>query len=438
MQFNYVARDSKGKEIREVITATSKLEAVDKLFNEKKLNVVSLEQVGDSKNDSRLKQDEDEKEKEVYSSKKSVSFITAMNNYLAVHSKVKAQDKAIVFRLLAVMINAGLSIVKSIKILAKQSESPKLKIVLADIAEKVEGGISFSEALEFYGDIFVESEIGIVKAGEASGQLNKTLVSLADEAEKSASLSKKVKSAMIYPVVVLSILVGAIILVMVVVVPKLSQLFLGTGTELPLSTKILIVSSDWFTSSLLFIPNWLLFIILVVGAMTGISYWKKTPVGRLAWDKLMLRLPIFGNLHRKIALTSFSRQLALLSSSGVSIVHSLEIAAGAIGNEVYHRRLIEVKAEVERGVPINKSLEDDPLFPDLLVGMIAVGEQTAQLGAVTEKIAAFYDEEVETAVKNLSTAMEPIIIVTIGLLVGGLVMAIMQPIMGLTDIAGDL
>jgi len=433
MQFNYTARDKSGKEVTGTISAVSKLEAADKLFNEKQLNVVSLEQSGTQKK-------EDKKEKTttrtvVESEPKEKGIINSINEYLAAHSKVTAKDKAVTFRLLAVMINAGLSIIKALKVLSKQSDNPKLKLVLEDIAKKVEGGMSFSATLREYGEIFVEAEIGMVEAGEASGKLNETLTNLASEVEKSASLTKKIKSAMIYPGVVLSVLVGAIFLVMTMVIPKLAELFEGAGAELPTATRILVGISNWFIASWFIVPNWLLLIALIIGTVVITIYWKKTPTGKVSWDRLMLKLPIFGELNKKAALAAFARQISLLSDAGVPIVRSIEITANAIGNEVYRLRLMETKADVERGVSIHKNIENDPLFPDLVVSMIAVGEQTAQLGAVTKKVAVFYDEEVELFVKNLSTIMEPTIIVTIGFLVGGLVAAIMQPIMDMTDIA---
>ncbi|MFH1546318.1 MAG: type II secretion system F family protein [Patescibacteria group bacterium] len=436
MQFDYTARDKNGNEITGTISAANKLDAADKLFNEKRLNVVSLEQV-DAKKKEKL---EDKKEIPVKKapaaeSHSSGRIIDSINEYLAVHTKVKPKDKAVVFRLLAVMINAGLSIVKALKILGKQSENPKLRLVLNDVAQKVETGNRFSNALRDYGEIFIEAEIGMIEAGEASGQLNKTLVSLATETEKSAGLSKKIHSAMIYPLVVLTVLTGAIFLVMTMVIPKLGELFEGAGAELPISTKILVNASNWFIASTFMFPNWLMLILAIAAMITFLSYWKKTPTGKVSWDRLILHLPIFGQLNQKAALASFARQLALLSSSGVAIIRALEITANAVGNEVYRLRLLEVKADVERGVPIHKSIDGDPLFPDLVVSMIAVGEQTAQLGSVTEKVAAFYDEEVEIFVKNLSTIMEPVIIVVIGTLVAGLVAAIMQPIMDMTDIA---
>ncbi|MCF7836506.1 type II secretion system F family protein [Candidatus Gracilibacteria bacterium] len=439
MQFDYTARDKNGKEITGTISATSKLEAADKLFNEKRLNVVSLEQA-DTKKDPEKKPNTAPSTKSnskitKNSGHSAQGFMNSINEFLATHAKVLPKDKAIVFLLLAVMINAGLSIVKALKILSKQSENPKLKMVLEDIAKKVEGGVRFSDGLKEYSEIFLESEIGMIEAGEASGQLNKTLVNLATETEKSSGLSKKIKSAMIYPAVVVTILIGAVFLVMTMVIPKLGELFSGAGAELPFATQLLVNTSNWFIGDTLIMPNWLWLICIMVGGVILINWWKKTPTGKVSWDRFLLNLPIFGMLNKKAALASFSRQLALLSDSGVAIVCSLEITANAVGNEVYRLRLLEVKADVERGIAIHKSIEGDKLFPDLVVSMIAVGEQTAQLGAVTQKIAVFYDEEVDTYVKNLSTIMEPVIIVVIGVMVGGLVAAIMQPIMELTDVA---
>lgn len=447
MLFTYTARDKNGKELTGTIEAASKLEAADKLFNEKQLNVVSLEQAkgapktsgepGQGKatksKDSSGKGQTDAKDKA--EPRSIVATLKSLDTYLVTHSKVKPQDKAIAFRLLSVMINAGLSIVKSLRVLSEQVDNKKLGAVLADTADRVEGGGSFSQALAEHGEVFVQSEIGIIAAGEASGQLNKTLASLAVETEKSASLSRKIRSAMIYPGVVLTVLVGAVILLMTLVIPKLSELFVGTGVELPLSTRILVGTSNWFIASTIWVPNWLLVILVLVGSVAFLGVWKKSPDGRVVWDGLMLRMPIFGQLNKKAALASFARQLALLSGSGVAIVRALEITANAVGNEVYRRRLLEVKEDVEQGVPIHKVIENDKLFPDLVVSMILVGEQTAQLGSVTEKIAEFYDEEIEVFVKNLSTIMEPVIIVIIGVLVGGLVAAIMQPIMDISDIA---
>jgi type IV pilus assembly protein PilC len=443
MLFQYTARDKNGKEVTGTIEAASKLEAADKLFNQQSLNVVNVEKAEGKSALASVVAETAEKlyigKSEEYIAKKQIAaakgMIEGLNDYLIGHTKITPQDKAVCFRLLAVMINAGLSIIKSLKILSEQTDNKRLQNILREVGNHVETGSSFSGALSDHKDVFNDAEIGMIASGEASGQLNKTLNDLAIETEKSANLKSKIHSAMIYPGVVLTVLVLAVILVMTLVIPSLSELFTGAGVELPIITRLLVSASNWFISSTLFVPNWLLVILVMVGAFLFIQAWKSTAKGKYTWDGLMLRLPIFGLLMKKVALASFARQLALLSSSGVAIIRSLEITANAVGNEVYKRRLLEVKEEVERGVPIHKVIEGDKLFPSLVVSMIAVGEQTAQLGNVADKIATFYDEEVATFVKNLSTIMEPMIIVIVGAMVAGLVAAIMMPIMQIADIA---
>jgi len=466
MLFTYIARDKNSKEITGKISATSKLDAADKLFQEKQLSVIKIEGI-DEKSSSPEKKEEESpttivketketekidntkihigqsKEIETSNSKaskkqKNRSFkdlFSMMNDFLIQQTKITSKEKAIMFRLIAVMIGAGLPIVKALKTLSKQTANKRLQVVLSEIASNVEEGSNFSKALAEYDDIFTEAEIGMISAGEASGQLNKTLANLATEAEKSANLKNKIKSAMIYPIVVLTILIGAVILVMTLVVPKLSELFTSNDVELPISTKILVGGSDWFISSWFIVPNWLLVVLLIICAVVGIKSWKKTKIGLVMWDNLMLNIPIFGQLNRKAALASFARQLSLLSESGVPIIRALEITAKAVGNEIYKERLLEIREEVENGLPIYKVIKNDDLFPGLVVNMIAVGEQTAQLGSVADKIAIFYDDEIDTFVKNLSSIMEPVIIVVIGTLVAGLVASIMQPIMQISDIA---
>jgi type II secretory pathway component PulF len=273
MKFTYTARDKNGQESTGTIIAANKLEAADQLFNKKQLNVVNLEQVdrkkeksSNEKGDSNLNTHQPKKD-----------LITNINDHLAIYTKVKPKDKAVMFRLLAVMINAGLSIVKALKILANQSENAKLRIVLRDVSVKVETGTRFSDALSEHSEVFIESEIGMIAAGEASGQLNKTLVSLATETEKSASLRKKIKSAMIYPIVVLIVMLLATILIMTMVIPKLAELFASAGTELPLSTRILVNTSNWFIAKTFILPNWLLFIAFVIGGIFGFELFSLLP-----------------------------------------------------------------------------------------------------------------------------------------------------------------
>lgn len=462
MLFSYTARDKSGKEVSGTIEATSKLEAADKIFNEKNLTVISLEKT-DAVTNKKTDQSGAKKAKlslaenatkihigQAEASQKSGTIVTEkkkiksikdildwLNDLSIEYSSVSVKDKVIFFRLLSVMINAGLPIIKALLILRDQTKNPKLQKILVEVSESVEHGDSLSTALAEYPEVFSDAEIGIITAGEVSGQLNEILINLASETEKNANLKGKIKSAMIYPIVILTILIGVMIVVMTLVIPKMAELFTGAGVDLPATTQFLINLSSWFVGSTLFVPNWLLFILTIVGFFLGVGAWKKTKTGKYLWDRLMLKLPIFGELNMKVALTGFSRQLSSLSASGVSIIRALEIVASAVGNEVYRRRILEVKEEVERGIPIHEAIANDKLFPNLITSMIAVGEQTAQLDTVTKKVADFYEEEVDTFVKNLSTIMEPFIIVVVGILVGGLVAAIMQPIMQIADVASQ-
>ncbi len=464
MQFKYTARDTAGKETTGTIEAESKLAAADKLFNEERLTVVNLDKISTETEKDTAKPPKDKKPALVEDEKKTRLHIgkaeekviindskpdkkiqslhdlgAAIDDYLMEYTKISVKEKVIFFRLLAVMINAGLPIVKSLKILSRQGDNKRFQKMLMDVAETVESGESFSSALTEYDTVFNESEIGVIASGEASGQLNQILTDLANESEKSAALKSKIKGAMIYPAVILIILVLVTIVVMTAVIPKLADLFLGAGVELPATTMFLINTSNWFVDSTLFVPNWLVFILAIFGTFFAIKTWKRTTSGKMLWDRLMLKLPLFGKeLHMKIALADFTRQLSTLTASGISIVRALDISADAVSNEVYRQRIRDIREDVEQGVPINESIANDTsVFPDLVVSMIAVGEQTAQLGEVTKKIASFYEEEVDRFVDNLSKIMEPVIIVVVGLMVAGLVMAIMQPIMSIADVAAS-
>lgn len=360
-----------------------------------------------------------------------LDFFQKANRYLVSHSKVKIRDRATVFRLLAVMLNAGLPLIKSLDTLGNQQQkNVKLSNILFGLARRIESGKSLSEAMLEHLDVFDEAQIGVIKAGEASGQLNKTLKSLADEIEKSASVQGKIKGALIYPMVIMSMLIGVIFLMMIMVVPQMTQLFIQNGQTLPLPTKILVAISDFSVN------YWPIIIISVVGLVFAIGAWKKTRTGKYLWDAMILKLPIFGPIMQKGALSKFARSFSNMMSSGVPIIKSIEIVAHAVGNEVYKRRLLLTAEDMKRGIPMAENMSESNLFPKILVNMIEVGEQTAQLETVVLKVADFYDEEIDEVVKSLTKIMEPLILAIIGVTVGGLVAAIMLPIIQLTNVAG--
>lgn len=357
---------------------------------------------------------------------------TKLNNYLIDHGKIKVKEMAVTFRLMATMINAGIPLIRSLNTMGLQSEkSPKLQKVLFDLAHQVEGGSSLSQSMGKYPDVFSEAQIGAIHAGEATGQLNKTFKNLAEETEKSASIAGKVKGALVYPVMIVAIMFAVIFLMMLLVVPQISTLFKDSGKQLPMATQVLIEMSD-FT-----VKFWWLIILVVVGFVMGVMAWKKTKSGRYYWDLFLLNLPIFGDLVKKSVLSKFAYSFGNLLSSGVPIIKALEIVAVAVGNEVYRKRFLLTAEDMKSGIPMAENLSNSKLFPTMLVNMIEVGEQTAQLENVTQKVAEFYNEEVNNTVNALTKVMEPLVIVIVGITVGGLVAAIMLPIIQLTDIANS-
>ena len=380
-------------------------------------------------------------EKEAKKQKKEIAnngFMQKLNMWVIMHSKVKAKEMAVFFRLLATMINAGLHIVKSLEILIEQIENPKLKKITEEILHRIEKGENFSKALADYPDLFTEAQTGMIYAGEQSGQLNKVLLQLADQIEKSASLSGKIKGAMIYPAVILVVLLAVGILVMVLVIPKITELFESAEVQLPFLTRVLIGMSDFLIGSTFGIPHWGLVILGLVLFVALLNMWKKTDQGKLIWDKMMLKLPVFGKMNQKVALAKFCRGLSSMTTSGISIIKSLKIVSDTVGNEVYKRRIYLIAFDVKKGITIADNIQEDKkLFPAMVVSMIGVGEKTAQLDKVCAKVAEFYEDEVDSMVANLSKLMEPIIIVVIGTAAGLMVAAVMLPIMQIAEVASQ-
>lgn len=364
-----------------------------------------------------------------------MTFMERINDYLARFTPIKVAEKASFFRLLATMINAGLSIVRSLAILTEQTENLHLKKVIHRVMEDIEAGGSFSAALAKFPDQFSEAQVGMVEAGEASGQLNTVLIQMAKEAEKSAALMHKLKSAMIYPTVVILIMITAGTLVMVLVMPKLKEVFESLGGELPVLTQFLINFSDFLMGSTLGLTNviWIFAGLFVL--VMGILWWKKTRTGAVVWAQLVFMLPIFGKLSKKAALARLCRSLNTLIGSGLPILKALRITAASIGNPLYAKRISQISQDVRHGIPMGENMKNDKkFFPSMVVGMITVAEQTAQLDTITGHLADFYENEVDDMVKGLSSLIEPIIIVLLGSSVAILVFAVMQPILSASDL----
>jgi len=362
-----------------------------------------------------------------------VDTFNRINRYLASKSKVKIDVKANFFHLLSVMINAGIPMVKALNSLkAQNNKSPKMQMVIEELSDKIVSGSSLSVALLDHPDVFLEQEIGMIQAGEASGQLSKTLEVIAHDTEKASAITKKVKSALMYPSVIFTLLIAVVSVMLVFVIPKLTELFSSTGGDLPLITRIVVGLSDFLINKKIVLIGGIAAIIL------AFILAKKTEKGRYFLDKMKLKIPIFGGLLQKTYLSRFARSLSNLLDSSVSIVKTLEITASSVGNEVYKKRLLLSMEDIKQGIPLAENLSESDLFPQMLVSMIEVGEQTAQLDDITGKVADFYETEVDTQVEGLSKVIEPIMLVVIGLTVGAIVAAIILPIMKLTDMAGSL
>ncbi len=336
---------------------------------------------------------------------------------------VKPKELAIFTRQFSVMIDAGLPLVQCLEILATQQENKTFQKVLTGTRGAVEGGSTLSAAMKAYPKVFDPLYSNMVEAGETGGILDTILQRLSTYIEKNVKLQAAVKSALIYPIGVLSIAAGVIILLLWKVVPIFASLFAGLGVDLPLPTKIVIGLSH-FVGSIFG-----LLILVGVGAVIfGLKVWYGTPQGRFVIDSLILKLPVLGILMRKIAVARFTRTLGTLISSGVPILEGLDITAKTSGNAVVEKALFQVRKSLEEGKSLTEPLKDSAVFPGMVTQMIAVGEQTGAMDAMLQKIADFYEDEVDAAVKDLLTALEPIMIVFLGIVVGGVVISMYLPL----------
>jgi type IV pilus assembly protein PilC len=336
---------------------------------------------------------------------------------------VNAKELAIFTRQFSVMIDAGLPLVQCLEILASQQENKTFQKVLAGTRASVEAGATLSAAMRDYPKVFDSLYVNMVEAGETGGILDTILQRLSSYIEKNVKLQRAVKSAMVYPVGVLTVAGGVIILLLWKVVPIFATLFAGLGVDLPLPTKIVIGLSNLIGSIF-----GLLALVAFGGMLFGLKVWYGTPQGRYAIDSTILRLPVLGILMRKIAVARFTRTLGTLIASGVPILEGLDITAKTAGNAVVEKALRQVRKSLEEGKSLTEPLKDSEVFPGMVTQMISVGEQTGAMDAMLQKIADFYEEEVDSAVKDLLTALEPIMIVFLGVVVGGVVISMYLPL----------
>jgi len=345
-------------------------------------------------------------------------------------TKVTDRDIVVFTRQFATMIDAGLPLVQCLEILASQQDNKVLKKTLTEIRQAVEGGSTFAAALKQHPKVFSSLYANMVEAGEAGGILDTILNRLAQYMEKAMGLKKKVKSAMIYPSTIVTVAVVVVIFLLVFVIPTFKAMFEGFGAALPLPTQIVLELSR-IVQSYFFVG-----IGAVVAAIVGIRWWYGTNSGKINIDRFLLRMPILGILIRKVAVAKFTRTLGTLISSGVAILDGLEITARTAGNKIVEMAVLKTRASIAEGKTIAEPLRESGVFPPMVVQMIAVGEQTGALDAMLSKIADFYDEEVDTAVANLTALLEPLLMVFLGVVIGGVVVAMYLPIFKLVTVVG--
>jgi type IV pilus assembly protein PilC len=341
--------------------------------------------------------------------------------------RIPTRDIVVFTRQFATMINAGLPLVQALDILAQQTENKILAEVTKQVVYDVESGNTLADALSKHPRAFTALYVNMVAAGEAGGILDTILLRLAVFLEKNDAIVRKVKGAMIYPAVIFSVAIIAVVVLLIFVIPTFQQMFASVNMELPLPTKFVIAMSDLLQSF------WWLLILSGVGGVFLIRKYYDTENGKLVIDRLMLKAPVIGDLLRKSAVSRFTRTLGTLISSGVAILDGLEITARTAGNRVIHDAVMESRGSIAGGETISAPLAKSKVFPPMVTSMIAVGEATGGLDEMLTKIADFYDDEVDAAVSNLLSLMEPIMIVVLGVIVGGMIVAMYLPIFGMIN-----
>jgi type IV pilus assembly protein PilC len=398
--FAYVARESgTGREIRSAVDAATEQAAIAALLNRNLLVVSIQEKIGKKGRTS--------------------------------GGRVPLGDIVIFTRQLATMIDAGLAMVQSLQALAEQSTNKAMRDVIRDISARVEGGDSLSEALQKHPKVFNRLYYSMVSAGEKGGLLAEILSRLATYLENTARLRKKVKSAMMYPTVVTVVAIGITIFLLVKVVPVFGDIYSGFGAKLPGPTLFLINMSNFIKQ------YFILFILAGGGSVYGWLYFIKTKSGREFWDANRIRLPIFGIIAHKICLARFTRTLSSLIRSGVPILEVLQIVSQTVGNVMMEKAIKEASTDIERGETISAALGKHPIFPSMVVRMVTAGEQTGKIDDMLERISKFLDEEIETTLSGLTSLIEPLLIVFLGVVVGGIVICMFLPIFKMSEIVSQ-
>jgi type IV pilus assembly protein PilC len=393
-QFQYVARDSRGQLINGKIESTNVTTAA-RLLRERGLVPTTISPARAGK-----------------ATKKEVK---------GRWGRVRIFDLALFCRQTATMLRAGLTLTETLDILSEQSEKASLKVVVKNVQKDVEAGSSLTEAIARHPKVFNQFFISMIRAGEASGMLDTVLDQMASYFESVASIQRKIRSAIVYPAVVMVFAVCVTIFLLTGVVPVFAEIYQDAGAELPLPTKVILMVSAFL------LKRWYVILIAIVVIFLAAFQWKRTPSGRRFFDTVKIKIPIFGTLFLKASLAKFARTFSTLMRSGVNVLTSLEIVAKTSGNILIEEEIFKARASIRSGESISQPLAESPLFPPIVTRMISVGERTGALENMLNKIAEFYEDQVATTVAGLTAAIEPILIVIVGFMVGFIVIAMFLP-----------
>lgn len=398
-RFLYKAKNSKGNAVTGTVKASNQTEAEEVLLQH---SLVPTEIIAEGQT--------------VFS-----SFMTP---------KVSTRDKAIFTRQLATMISSGLALTKAISLLANQAHSAHQKEIFLSIYKDLEEGYSFSSALAKHPEAFDRVFVSVVNSGESSGKLDIVLAELSNQLEKDSGFISKVKSSLYYPAFILCVLIIAGIVMLAFVVPKLRVMFDSVGAELPMITKILLALSSFLQSW------WWLVFIIIIGLIFFLVNWAKTDVGSRVYNNLQITVPGLKKIYEGIYMYRFTRIMSMLVGSGVPLLDALRIGGSVIDNVIYEESLAYISSQVEKGVPLSVELLKDPFFPPLIGQMVAVGEETGELDKVLGKVAEYYEESTTDVTKTITSLVEPIVLVIVGLAVAFMVFAIYLPIYQINQTAG--
>ncbi|MHB1326207.1 MAG: type II secretion system F family protein [Thermoleophilia bacterium] len=355
---------------------------------------------------------------------------TSIGSMLTSSKRIKSKSIVIFTRQFATMINSGLALLRALYILENQTQSVKLKQVISEVRTDVESGNALSDSLEKHPKVFNRLYVSMVRAGEAGGILDETLIRVATQLEAEDSLKRMVRSAMVYPLLIASFALLVLAAMMLFIIPIFSKMYADLGSKLPLMTQIMVDISDTLRSA------WGIVVFAAIfGVIYGIIRLKRTPQGTAAWDRIKLHIPMgIGDIILKLAMARFSRTLSTLVSSGVPIIQAIEITGDTAGNTVVSDAMDNVKREVKEGRPMSEPLTKSHVFPPMVTQMIAVGEETGAVDTMLNKIADFYEDEVNASVKSLTSILEPIMMMGVGALVGVIVIALYLPIFNLMSV----